>query len=119
MALLENALGGGEAPSRPQGQGDASKTGSEDCQKEGNERRLSMSPLVKNNGPAISAGPLDPPLVPPEKGPPDPINIPSPEPDSVDDPIVPEPIGIPGDNPSDIPDPGPFEVPDSPDAVVF
>jgi hypothetical protein len=78
--------------------------------------------LVVPNGveSASTGGPLDPPRLPPDRGTPDPINIPSPHPDSVDDPDMPEPIGIPTEPPSDVPDRGPVEIPpESPDDVVF
>lgn len=76
--------------------------------------------------PEPTPAPLDPvlpperPPFPSEKGPPDPIGIPSPAPDSIDDPGEPAPLGIPGDNPSDVPDTGPSIIPsDVPGSITM
>ena len=62
----------------------------------------------------VPTDPVLPPEVPPnpsETGPREPINVPSPGPEPVDDPGSPEPLGIPGDTPNNVPDPGPSIVP--------
>lgn len=72
---------------------------------------------------AVATDPVLPPEIPPmpsENGPPDPIGIPSPAPDTIDDPVSPEPVGIPGDSPTDVPPTGPAEIPsDQPGIMVY
>ena len=58
----------------------------------------------------VPTDPVLPPEVPrnpSENGPPDPINVPSPQPDTIDDPMDPGPVGI----PIDVPDTGPSTIP--------
>ncbi len=74
-------------------------------------------PITSIQEPGPTPVPVDPvipperPPLPSENGPPDPIGIPSPAPDSIDDPADPEPLGVPGDMPSDVPDTGPSIIP--------